>query len=623
MTRPLLIVLLAAPRTTDECGVLLRRLRRLTHDSPHHALLLCDLPDAPIPKTGEDDAMLRTLQSGVMSMERHSPGRYRLLVRSRVYDDAARMYLGAGQPQDPRQTAAALICTGRTDLRFDAVSRAPESLLDSCCAALFIRDDAVCTPDTPQRMLSHLQVCGTDCIAGRVLFPAGRDTPLIARLLRTGFSFSARRHAQQFRLQRSGMTLAGASPALLAGMDGLTAIASCGLPRSCPVAQDCLFLCSACPTPAHLLDRQARRCAHVLRPQNRDPGDRLDAAIPLLAFLLLLAGFSSGRMLPAAAALIYSERSALRYPQLLPGALVRLCLLPLRAAVSADALFKRLLAKSPLRIELTPFFFGAGFCAASSAVVLLCAAPGAHALAPAMALSLLWLSTPLLIPALSSPVLERIPLSDRELSALTSMARQACLAPAQDAPAPQRMLTACAACMLGLLEADEAARRAEHLLETIPQDACFSSADAACAFAAAQYLRERMTDCDAALRPLPARIEQRFLRVQAYPSDERLDPVIARVLRVPLRTIQAAPPLHLSGVSAIFLPERLLTEEEAVPLTHPHAFLQEPDALPGGVCGALLLTEAALDRPFLSLLQRSPAVGPFTPILFIETAGAS
>ena len=95
---------------------------------------------------------------------------------------------------------------------------------------------------------------------------------------------------------------------------------------------------------------------------------------------------------------------------------------------------------------------------------------------------------------------------------------------AEQTPYPaRRMLTACAGRMLGVLETDEAARRvasallqAQGLIDAIRADEpegapAVEASELACALASAQFLRENMGDCDAALRTLPTEIEALYL----------------------------------------------------------------------------------------------------------------
>ena len=68
-----------------------------------------------------------------------------------------------------------------------------------------------------------------------------------------------------------------------------------------------------------------------------------------------------------------------------------------------------------------------------------------------------------------------------------------------------KLYAACAGCMLGVLEPDEAARQTQALLAAGP--AVDSPVEHAALLVCAQFLRERMADCDAALRALPAQLE--------------------------------------------------------------------------------------------------------------------
>lgn len=60
----------------------------------------------------EDEPLLRALQSAVMAADARA-GRFLLLVRRRVWDDASRLYLGESQPISPVQTVSALLDRGR------------------------------------------------------------------------------------------------------------------------------------------------------------------------------------------------------------------------------------------------------------------------------------------------------------------------------------------------------------------------------------------------------------------------------------------------------------------------------------------------------------------------------
>ena len=96
----LLCVLSAAPRTPAQVRPLARRLLSM-RPCADALLLLCDLPDAFSEVMPEDAPLLRALQSAVMAADARCPGHFLLLVRKRVWDDAARLYLGENQPLLP------------------------------------------------------------------------------------------------------------------------------------------------------------------------------------------------------------------------------------------------------------------------------------------------------------------------------------------------------------------------------------------------------------------------------------------------------------------------------------------------------------------------------------------
>ena len=353
----------------------------------------------------------------------------------------------------------------------------------------------------------------------------------------------------------------------------------------------------------------------------------LCALLPLLRLLVLLLCAWLGVPLLALVAAVVPEGYALAHPRLLPGALVRLSLLPAHALGAADALLRRLLARSRVfRVELPAAAFSPRACTASGAVLLALSIASARALVPLCVVSLLWLAAPLIASALSSPSRERIPLSAAEQEEMLSLARTAFLRlptrhGAPQEPAPLRMLAACAGCMLGLLEPDEAARRVQALLP-LPESAP-PAAQQAALLVCAQYLRERMADCDAALRPLPAALEN---AVRACPPPREDSPLAAllRAARSP-RSADASAfrPESAAPEDALFLPmppEACPKGGALEPLARPHTFLvQQAERWQGGEADALLrflaLTCAALGAPFAALLSRSPLAEPAMPLL--------
>ena len=144
----LLCVLSAAPRTPAQVRPLARRLLSM-RPCADALLLLCDLPDAFSEVMPEDAPLLRALQSAVMAADARCPGHFLLLVRKRVWDDAARLYLGENQPLLPMQTVAALLAHGHAPSAFAAASFSPASLAGQFSAALFCPADVSCAPDVP------------------------------------------------------------------------------------------------------------------------------------------------------------------------------------------------------------------------------------------------------------------------------------------------------------------------------------------------------------------------------------------------------------------------------------------------------------------------------------------
>ena len=171
----LLCVLSAAPRTPAQVRPLARRLLSM-RPCADALLLLCDLPDAFSEVMPEDAPLLRALQSAVMAADARCPGHFLLLVRKRVWDDAARLYLGENQPLLPMQTVAALLAHGHASSVFAAASFSPASLAGQFSAALFCPADVSCAPDVPRRMLAALGESGL--LAARVLPPLADDAPL-------------------------------------------------------------------------------------------------------------------------------------------------------------------------------------------------------------------------------------------------------------------------------------------------------------------------------------------------------------------------------------------------------------------------------------------------------------
>lgn len=591
MERPLLHVVSFVLRTQADADDALRRLRRLSpEDGAQTLLLFADFPSAAALRLPHESALLRRLQSGIMAMNARRPGRFQLLARRRVWNDAARQYFGAEQPLSCRAVIAQLLRLGETEAAFESATVSPGSLRGRYEAVLFSDGDLLCTPDMPARMCASLARSASGCVVAAVRSPRLYPETVFARLVRLcGFSLSplaAAQNAWQSRHALADTT----QPTLYTAqalMDSLTLP-----PDEAPAAVGCFFLRRAPLTLAQVY------AAYRLRALHRAGAD---AALPLIQLALLLACALSGAPVLMALALL-PEALALLHPRLLPGALLRTALLPLTAAVSLDALLCRRFARAKLfRLRVPERLISAQGVMLTGAAFLPMALVSAQALAPLLPLLLLWLGAPLLLPALASPTLERIPLSDGDQALLRSLAENAYFGAAQaaDEPPALRMLTACAACMLGLLEPDEAARQAAALPDTPPASPAAHAALLVCA----QFFRENMGACDAALRRLPAQLEARARTRAAAPYHSGTPVLPIDVLFLPLAPAKTTA-MH----------------DATLPLTHPHTFLKRQlmgvSFTGDPVLRFLALTAAALGHPFHALLMRSPAAAPYAPLLY-------
>ena len=626
-----------------------RALRALRHAAGRGTdsrtlLLFCDLPASSCARELGDDDIVRRLQSGVMAMQSRVPDRFMLLVRCRAWDDAARAYLGDEQHDTPAKTVASLIVTGKCRASFAAASVTPASLKDRFDAALFVPVSLACTPDMPARMLDGMKRRNAFCACARTLPPMDSEESALERLERIGFSLSSVDAALGAHLGTRGLCappIGGKAPfeAALFSRPALEALCDGrALPRAALV-EDCFFVrqehASVYSLLANAQDSAARSFAR--QRENDSPKARLAcgaAMLPAVQLALLLLGGTLGLAPLCALAIVLPEYPALVNPRLLPGALVRIALIPAHAACVMQALLNHLTARSRLiRLRVTDGARGASGCTLFGAALLFAAFYGVGALVPLLPVSLLWLSAPLLFPALATPSRERVPLTPPEQERLRQMAVEAFDYAHESPSAPRRMLASCAACMLGLLEPDEAARRAQDPLPDAGTS--ITPEEQAAMLASAQFFRERMADCDAALRELPATIEKRALSCNIPQNG-----VLGVLLRAAAETEPSAEATQALRVcqavgedvpresgDALFLPLPLLRgvspEGVSMPLTHPHTFLKAP-TLPLAAPGAkpadsaqrfLFLAAAALSHPFAPLLMRSPVVAPYAPLL--------
>ncbi|MBQ4266299.1 MAG: hypothetical protein IJB85_12375 [Clostridia bacterium] len=582
----LLHVVSYVPGLHGEPADILRYLRRLQlgKDAPRCAtLLFCDLPDAPAQALPQDAPLIRALQSGVMSTGARTGCSIHLLVRRRQWSDAARQYLGHSQTSSCREVIAQLAVSGETQTIFEASTCTPSSLKGAYDAVLFSDAAHICTPDTPLRMLRMLPDAPGGILGAAIRTWAQYPETILARLDRV-FPFTLSSMDALMRCSLSARRLCTEDAPTMYTADALAA--SLRTPAfAVPTAAGCFFL------------RKKPVTLRALFAEYRINSLKQTSIHLLLPFAqLLLLFLAAARGMPAlAASALFPELWALIHPRQWPGVLLRMALLPLTAFVSADTLLCRRFARAPLfRLRIPSALISPWGAVFAGAVLLPLAVSGSQALTALLPVCLAWLGAPLLLPALESPTIERIPLTQQQQALLHSLAENAYFSAGQDKHASPalRMLAACAGCMLGLLEPDEAARQVQAQL--VPGQAYPRAFDRAAALTAAQYIRERMSDCDAALRDLPARLESSVCAA-ALP-DGMTHPIDA--LFLPLGPAKA-------------MPQHVLT----LPLTHPHTFLKRlalsGDAAPDSAAHFLALAAAALGHPFHALLMRSPVAAPY------------
>lgn len=618
MDHALLHVLHFELQSTAEIDVILRMARQTCPKNGGHSLLLfCDLGAADAMTLPGDAPMLRKLQSGVMAINARSACDILLLARRRVWDDASRAYLGAEQQTPCHEIIAQLVTVGETSAVFDAATVTPASLKGRFSSVLFSNLRLACTPDTPQRMEEALAQSDLPCLYARVLENRSYPQTALSRLyLCAPFSLSPLCAARRDRLRRKGFGDEGA-PAIYTSK-ALAALLNEPL-SAAPTIPECFFVRRSVPSLPDLFREHRQQCLY---------GKTLHAMLPIVQCTLLFFCAVTGLPWLAALALLPAELWALAHPRLLPGSLLRLALLPLTACVSLDALLCRALARSRLiRLRVPDALMTPQGCALFGAALLPAALVSAQALVPLLPVALLWLAAPLIIPALGTPTIERIPLSSDQLRQIKALAESTFFDSA-DAPCPPsvRMLAACAGSMLGLLEPDEAARQIQSQLNA---SSPISASDCAAQLAAAQYLRENMGDCDAALRELPAAIERHALTLPLERSSGSLFTLLCAArqeLSSPMASQRLARCETPEPLDLLFLPMQRSKDTPlypvSLPLTHPHTFLKRqllaPDtaARPSDAARRFLfLAAAALGHPFHALLMRSPVAGPYMPLL--------
>lgn len=560
-------------------------------------LFFCDLPDEKAQTLPQDADLIRCLQSGVMSMNARRPGQYFFLVRKRQKSAALSLWLGESQQPAPRLALHALLA-GESIGPLEASNISPGAL-DPFDTVILAHACVHTLPDTPEKMRARLTSSGLGSLRAQVVIPRRPEEALLARLLREGFALLP---------PGLGGLMAEEEPAAAIYLRS----ALIGAPPA-HAAQNCLFFLDQPPTAGDLFFRAGVRYA-----QRKDARSLL----PLVQLSVLLLCALSGAAWPAAPALLIPEYRALLHPRLLPGALVRLSFLPRHALISLNALLQRRFSRREYRLR---FSCGPGAGPFFGTALLFLAARSVSALAAMFLISLLWLSAPALERALMLPARERIPLDEAERRRLHALNESAFASIPHDAASPSLLLAACAGCMLGFLEPDEAARRAEAMLHRLKTENAF---DAACLLAAGQYLTERMADCDAALRPLPTKLEALAILPAGYMAQSALDALLlaaqgALPLAVAKDVISRSSPS--AGMDALFLPrERRGASDLLLPMTHPHTFLRalageqrksDPPSPKEEANRFLILAGTALDAPFHALLMRSARILPYASLL--------
>lgn len=200
----------------------------------------CRMPFAAV--MPEDEPLLRALQSAVMAADARA-GRFLLLVRRRVWDDASRLYLGESQPISPVQTVSALLDRGQTLASFAAASFSPASLAGQFSSVLFCPADVSCAPDVLPRMSAALDESGL--LAARVLPPLHDRAPLLARL--PDFSFSEGLAALRHRLARQNRALIS-DRVLLASAKAFSLLEKASSLDACPLWPEAAFVAEDTPS---------------------------------------------------------------------------------------------------------------------------------------------------------------------------------------------------------------------------------------------------------------------------------------------------------------------------------------------------------------------------------------
>lgn len=368
----------------QEAGDTLALLRQMHAQSPEQSLLLfCDLPDAACQKLPDEQPLIQSLLRGISAMNDAAAPHVFLLIRSRVWSDAERMYLGGSQMLSCREAIAQLITHGQTQTEFEAASVSPASLKGGFDAVLFSDLSLVCAPDVPLRMAAYLAGNSIGAVGAAVL--AHHEHPCSALCLlcaRSPFSLSSIHTMQTYTLAQQGWVSCD-HPVMYT----VKALSRLDEIQSAPAAPSCAFSSRHAPTMQSIFRCYRRLCLKQPFPH---------ACVPPLQFALLGAGAVFGVPLLAVCAAL-PELWALFHPRAWPGALLRTALLPLTALHALDLLLCRLLAHSPLlRLRVPVRLFSPLICLFAALALLTAALISVYALVAVLPFALLWLCMPVL-----------------------------------------------------------------------------------------------------------------------------------------------------------------------------------------------------------------------------------
>lgn len=349
-------------------------------------LLLCDLPDASCARLPEDDSMIQSLLAGTAAQNKENPGSVFLLVRRRVWDDAARQFLGSSQQLSCQEVMAQLLLSGETAAVFEAASIAPSSIKRRWDAVLFSDIALCCLPDIPMRMAAYLKSQALTAVGAHILSDSASQSSPLARLYAyCPFSLSSIQAVREYT--RLNQELATSRNPVLYTLDALSRSDETHL---IPLAPQCTFNRRISPDWQSVFRSYHALCRiHPL----------LHAGVPLMQLIGLAAAAVSGIPGLAVCALL-PEYPLLFHLRAWPGVLLRMALLPLTALHALDMLLCRMLARSPLlRLRVPERLFSPLFFLFMAIMLLGTAFLSVYALVSVLPFAFLWLCMPLLYPA--------------------------------------------------------------------------------------------------------------------------------------------------------------------------------------------------------------------------------